>query len=170
VPIASPLRSPRERLLQTLAFELGGIAFVAPLYAAVFAVGTTDGILVIATVSAAVMIWTPLHNTLFDHEWRALGRVASDRPHTLRIVHAVSHELTAVAISLPLIMSLGGHGLWQALAINAGLTAIYVAYAYVFHLGYDRLRPVGQAPAAQPVRLRRGTLALAPSARASISS
>lgn len=151
------IRSPRERVLQTLFFELVGIAVVAPLYAAVFAVGTTDGLLVIAAISAAVLIWTPLHNTLFDQaEWRLAGRVASDRPHGLRIVHAVSHEVSAVAVSLPLIMSLGGHGLWEGLAINAGLTSIYVGYAYVYHLAYDRLRPVGrEAPVWSSVVLAR---------------
>ncbi len=39
-------------------------------------------------------------------------------------------------------MWFGGHGLWSALAIDIGLTLLYSAYAYFFHILYDWLRPV----------------------------
>ena len=137
------LRSPRERALQTLAFELGGLALATPLYAAAFGQTPGESLFLIAAVALACVAWTPLHDTAFDLvEWRLAGRVASDRPHGLRIAHALSIETTATAVSLPVIMWLGGHGLWEALAIELGLTALYVAYGYAFHLAYDRLRPV----------------------------
>ncbi len=34
----------------------------------------------------------------------------------------------------------------EALAINFGLTVFFTAYAYIFHLVYDRLRPVQTDP------------------------
>jgi uncharacterized membrane protein len=72
------------------------------------------------------------------------GRVASDRPHRWRMVHAVSHEASTVVVTLPILIWLGGFSFWQALAVDLGLTLIYMVYAYGFHLVYDRLRPVGR--------------------------
>lgn len=137
------IRTPRERLLQTLCFEAGGLLIAAPLYAAAFGRASANSFLLILAVSVAVMLWSPLHNTAFDRAELALaGRVASDRPHGWRILHAISHEVSAVAVSLPLIMSLGGHDIGQALTVNLGLTAFYTAYSYVFHCAFDSLRPV----------------------------
>ena len=42
-------------------------------------------------------------------------------------------------------MGWGGLSLQAALLAELGLTLLYAAYAYAFHLVYDRLRPV-QAP------------------------
>jgi hypothetical protein len=63
------------------------------------------------------------------------------------VVHAFSCEITAMVVSLPVIMVIGGHGFWAALAIDFGLSALYIVYGYAFHLGYDRLRPVAHAVA-----------------------
>ena len=94
-------------------------------------------------MSLAVLLWSPLHNTLFDWlDWRWNRRVASDRPHGLRFIHAASHEASAFVVTLPVIMLIGGHGVFAAAALDIGFTLLYAAYAYVFHIAYDRLRPV----------------------------
>jgi uncharacterized membrane protein len=101
-------------------------------------------------LALAIMAWSPLHNSVFDWvDLRMTGRVASDRPHSLRIIHALCHEATSVVITLPLIMLIGGHGFWQALGIDIGFTLFYSVYAYFFHLTYDALRPVVQTIAIQ---------------------
>lgn len=137
------LRSLRERAIQTLAFEAGGLALAAPLYWLVFGGEARESVALVAAVSIAVMTWTPIHNTAFDWlEWRLARRLASDRPTRLRAVHAFTHEATAMVVSLPVIVSLGGHGWVEAVAVDLGLTLFYAGYAYVFHLAYDRCRPV----------------------------
>jgi uncharacterized membrane protein len=138
------LRSPRERLIQTFAYEAGGLCLSVPLYA-VFGDGTTgEAFGLMLSLSIAVLIWSPIHNTLFDLvEFRASGRLASDRPQRWRLVHAISHEATTLVVTLPILMGLGGLSFWAALLVDLGLTALYTAYAYVFHLVYDRLRPMG---------------------------
>lgn len=142
-----PLRSPRERLLQTLAFEAGGLGLTIPCHALLREGPAQEGALLLGALTLAVVLWSPLHNALFDWaEWRASGRSACARPARLRIVHAVSHEVSAVAVSLPILLTLGGLGLAEALMTNLALTLFYTGYAYVFHLCYDRLRPVGAAP------------------------
>ncbi len=136
-------RSGAERLSQTLLFEAGGLIFAVPLYEAVFGRTSGDALTLLVALTVAVLIWTPLHNTAFDAiEYRLTGRAASDRPHRLRLLHAVSHEVTPIVITLPMILSIGQHSLSDAVAVNLGLTLFYVAYAYVFYLIYDRLHPL----------------------------
>ncbi len=144
------LRSPRERLLQTLAYEAGGLCLSIPLYLLWTGGEAGEGAVLMAALSVAVMIWSPLHNTVFDWvDWRLTGRVASRRPQRWRVVHAVTHETTTVAVTLPILVWLGGHGWWEALVIDLWLTVLYAVYAYVFHLAYDRWRPVAE-PSALP--------------------
>ena len=139
-------RSGIERILQTLIFEAGGLVLAVPAYEAAFGRGADQGLVLMVALSVAVMIWTPVHNMLFDRaEYRLTGRPASARPPSLRLIHALSHEITPIAITLPLIMILGQHSLSEALAVNFGLTLLYVVYAYAFYLAYDRLLPLPAA-------------------------
>ncbi len=139
-------RSGIERILQTLIFEAGGLVLAVPAYEAAFGRGADQGLVLMVALSVAVMIWTPVHNMMFDRaEYRLTGRPASARPLSLRLIHALSHEITPIAITLPLIMILGQHSLSEALAVNFGLTLLYVAYAYAFYLAYDRLLPLPAA-------------------------
>lgn len=138
-----PLRSLRERVIQTAAFEIGGLLIAAPLYGLVFGRNSFDSLVLLMAVSAALLLWLPIHNTGFDIcERRMTGRSASDRPHKLRIAHAISVEFTSTLVTWPVIVFVGGHGVWVALAIDLGLSAIYVLYGYLFHLIFDWLRPV----------------------------
>ncbi|MBJ3764293.1 PACE efflux transporter [Maribius pontilimi] len=141
------LRSWKERACQTGCFEVIGIALVAPVYTAIFGASLGHGVQVIALLSVVIVLWSPLHNTLFDlADWRMTGRTACQRPKSLRLVHAMSHEASAVLLTCPILVWFG-HGLAEALAVNLGLTIAYTAYGYVFHLVYDRLRPVRLDPA-----------------------
>jgi uncharacterized membrane protein len=140
------LRSARERLYQTLAYEGFGLAVAAPLYGFVFGIHAGDSLALLAAVSIAAMLWAPLYNIVFDWaEFEITGRPASDRPHALRAAHALFLELSSCAATVPIVMAMGGHGFWRALAIDIGLTLFYAVYAYGFHLIYDRLRPVSRA-------------------------
>jgi uncharacterized membrane protein len=137
------VRSRRERFVQTACFEVVGIALVAPIYAAAFGSALDQGVALIALLSIVVLVWSPIHNTAFDLvEWSWTRRMASDRPHWLRLVHAVSHEVTAVSLTCPILLWGAGHSLAEALALNVGLTIAYAIYAYFFHLAYDIVRPV----------------------------
>jgi uncharacterized membrane protein len=139
------LRTARERVYQTLAFEAGGLALVTPLYVILSGDTGTEGATLVVALAVAVMIWSPLHNTVFDAlEWTFAARVASDRPPRWRVVHAVSHEITSLVVTLPVILWLTDYGVLGALLVDLGLTAFYAVYAYVFHVVYDRLRPVSR--------------------------
>jgi uncharacterized membrane protein len=138
-----PLRTVKERIYQSLAFELGGLILAAPLYGLIFGHGTAQSLTLLATLSLAVMAWAPVHNTLFDlADFNRTGRSASSRPHGLRIIQALSQETTVIVVTLPLVMLIGGHGFKEALMVDLGLTLFYAAYAYCFHIVFDWLRPI----------------------------
>jgi uncharacterized membrane protein len=140
---AGNVRTFRERVYQTLAYEAGGLVIATPFYALIFDADTSSALFLLAALSLAVLTWTPLYNTAFDWiDLRLTGRIATQRPHALRLLHATLLEASTVAVTLPLVMWLGGHGFFAAISIDAGLTVIYAAYAYVFHLAYDRARPM----------------------------
>jgi len=142
------LRSARERLLQTVCFEAGGLLLVAPLVALATGRGAGESFGLVAALAALVMAWAALYNTAFDLAERRLGgRVASERPARWRLVHAIGHEATALVVTWPAIVVMTGLSWQAALVADIALTVIYAAYAYAFHQAYDRWRPVVAARA-----------------------
>jgi uncharacterized membrane protein len=139
----APLRTARDRLHQTLWFEAGGLALVAPAYAWATGSSASDSLGLLVALSVLVMAWAALYNTLFDRwEWQRHRCVASSRPARLRTLHAIGLEASVVLLSCPLIMAFTGLGFWPALGLDLALSAVYTAYGWAFHWGYDRLRPV----------------------------
>ena len=137
------LRNFHERILQTITYELGGILLVTPMYVFLFGTSGSQSFLVMASLSLATLIWFPFHNSAFDwFDLRLSGRLASDRPKSLRMLHALSHEISVCLITTPLLIWLGGHTLAEAILIDFALSFAYAAYGYVFHLVYDHFRPV----------------------------
>ncbi len=156
------LRTTRERIIQTLAYEGIGLILAAPLLAATLGHGGHESAMLLALIAGVVLIWAPIHNTGFDLlDLRLTGRTACERPHWLRILHACSYETSCIVFTLPIFVWQGGFTLTEALMADLLLTLFYVGYAYVFHLVYDWLRPVrhGQAntvamfPAVMPARV-----------------
>ncbi|WP_341892308.1 PACE efflux transporter [Variovorax sp. YR752] len=138
-----PLRSLRERVLQTLLFEAGGLLLVAPLVAWAGDVRAAESLVLLVALSAAVMAWAAIYNTAFDLvEAHVARRVASARPHLLRVLHALGLEVSSVLATCPIIVWLTGLGWWQALAVDIALGLVYAAYGYAYHWLFDRLRPV----------------------------
>ena len=143
------LRSPTERILQTLCFEAIGLCLSVPLCMVVNKGGAAENAALMTVLTLSILLWSPLHNTLFDlADLRLTGRIASDRPGGLRLVHALSHELSSVAVTLPIMVVFGGLSTTEALTMNIMLTIFYAGYAFVFHMVYDHVRPMaGSGPA-----------------------
>lgn len=155
------LRSGRDRIFQTLAYEAGGLVIAVPLFTLFHDGGHGQSLALLSLLVVAVLFWAPVHNTFFDWaELRLTGRVASNRPQGLRIVHAFSYEISCMVITLPTFVFLGRMTVVDALMAEFGLTVLYVVYGYVFHLIYDKLRPVGGGPdrSAHPRQARRSSL------------
>ena len=137
------LRSLQERILQKICFEIGGITLSVPVFAALTPAGESEALLTLVALSMTVMCWGGIHNFLFDWaEFQMTRRVASDRPNSMRVAHALSYEATSVAFSMPLLMWLSGFSWQEAVFTNIGLTLFYVVYAFIFYRVYDKVRPV----------------------------
>ena len=147
------LRSARERFLQTALYELGGLALVLPCYALI-----TGHAMVEFRCAAGRGVHRHhelglLSQYCFDTvEALTTGRMASDRPQLLRLVHATSNEVTSILVTTPVIVWVAGYGWWEALLVDIGLTLLYSVYAYLFHLVFDAVRPV--CPARQRAVMR----------------
>ena len=140
------IRSARERVIQTLWFEALGLLCVCPLYGAVLGESAAESLGTLVALSLVVMLWSAVFNTAFDEiERRSSGRVASDRPVGLRLLHAGALELSALLLTCPLIRATTGLGWWQCLAADLALTLCYAVYGFAFHWVFDRLRPVRAA-------------------------
>jgi uncharacterized membrane protein len=136
-------RSWRERAIQSVCFEALGIVLAAPIYGLLFGRGAAESFGLTFVLALAVLICAPLHNAAFDWvDWRINARSPSDRPTSLRVVHAVTHETSAMLITLPLIVVVGGHGWIEAILIDLGFSAFYAGYALVFYWAWDLWRPV----------------------------
>jgi uncharacterized membrane protein len=108
------LRSARERAIQTLSYEAIGLLIILPCYAVVTGHAVADSVVLLVAVSIATMSWACLHNIAFDYvESRLTGRVASDRPQGLRLVHAASTEITSILVTTPVIVLAGGRPSWS---------------------------------------------------------
>jgi uncharacterized membrane protein len=83
--------------------------------------------------------WNYVYNLGFDHLLVRLGRRKSP---AIRVVHAVMFEAGLLIATLPIIMWWLDMTFWAALAMDAGLAAFYVVYAFVFTWTYDRMFPV----------------------------
>ncbi len=142
-PQAPALRPWKERLAQTLGFEATGLVISLPFLSLFTTQDTAESIAVLVALTLAVMAWSPLHNTVFDTlDLRCSGRVASDRPQLWRVIHAISHEVSSILVSLPILMIGAGLDFQTALFIDLGLSVIYAAWAWAFFLIWDRWRPI----------------------------
>jgi uncharacterized membrane protein len=161
-PTGGAIRGSGERLLQSLWFEAIGVVIASPLVAHFTDASAGTSMTVLLALSIATMAWSALYNTAFDLiEWRCTRRVASSRPQGLRLVHALAHEASAAVVTWPLIVTLTPLDWEEALIADLGLTLFYAVYGYVFHLGFDRLRPVRTPAAARRgVNVLGGGLAL----------
>ena len=137
------LRSPLDRARQVILFEVGGLILVTPPFAWASGVPAGDSIGLLALIALIAALWNAAYTTSFDWlEGRWSGRSADQRTTPWRVVHAAGFELGLLLISLPIVMAWTSMSWLEALAADAALAAAYVAYAYVFNLGYDRVFPI----------------------------
>ncbi len=136
------LRSGKDRVRYTIAFEASLMAILVPVGALFFDKGLIDIGLLGAVLVVKAMLIGLLYNCMFDWFEAKTGRVSSDRSPLQRIVHAIGFELTLVTTSLPILCWWLKLSVLEALTIDLVVTSFVVAYTYIFTLAYDRLFPV----------------------------
>lgn len=146
------IRSVRERVIQTTWFELVGVLAFSPLLAFVLGESMWDSLSLLLLLSITAAIVSGIFNHIFDViEFKKTKRLASDRPKSLRVVHALLLECAIALATTPIIKFVLGISWTNALIADLGLLFLYTGYGYVFHSTYDRLRPVQRSVrAAEP--------------------
>ncbi|MEM7426219.1 MAG: PACE efflux transporter [Pseudomonadota bacterium] len=140
------LRSGKDRIRYTVAFEASLMAILIPAGALFFGKGVIEIGLLGAILVVKAMAIGLLYNCIFDWLEAGTGRVSSDRPTHLRILHAAGFELSLVTTSLPILCWWLQLSVLEALTIDLAVTSFVVVYTYVFTLAYDRLFPVAPLP------------------------
>ena len=139
------LRSPRDRVRQVILFEIGGLILVTPPFVWASGVPLKESIGLLALIALLAALWNAAYTTAFDWiEGRLTGRPADRRSKPWRVVHALGFEVGLLLMSLPIVMAWTAMGWIDALLADIGLAAAYVAYAFVFNLGYDRVFPIAR--------------------------
>ncbi|GAB6050276.1 multidrug/biocide efflux PACE transporter [Hydrogenophilus islandicus] len=147
---AIPLRTWRERWVQVLLFEAGGLAVVTPLYRWVTGEAWGESLGLLALLSLIATLWQAGYNAACDAlEARWAKRPAHLRPWRWRVAHAVGFEVTLFLLTWPVITLWTGWSLWAAAAADVALALVYALYALIYHKLFDRWRPVTSGVAAR---------------------
>lgn len=137
------LRSTKERVFQAVLYEAIGLALLTPAYSFAMGLPLDNSFLTMAMVSGVVVIWSAIFNSAFDRIVLRMTGLASDRKtQGLRFLHAVAYESSITIFAVPIIAFMSGQGWLVAFLADLGFTVLYLVYTYVFHLIYDRVRPL----------------------------
>ncbi|MDH4442262.1 MAG: chlorhexidine efflux transporter [Rhizobium sp.] len=136
-------RSVSERMLQTALYEAGALILLCPVFSLATGMEVAGSLALLVVLSLIEMLVSALHNLAFDHlDWSWTGRTASQRTPAWRIAHAVSYEVVATIVSLPVLILGAGLSLAAALFADIALSALCACYTYAFFAVYDRLQPL----------------------------
>lgn len=91
-----------------------------------------------ATASSIIaMLWNVTFNYLFER-WE-LRQTVKGRSLKRRIAHAIGFEGGLGAILTPIMAWWFSITLWEAVVMEAGMLAFFLAYTYVFNWSFDRI-------------------------------
>ena len=135
------MRSARDRIRHAILFEIVGLALITPLGTVLFGLHASEMGVIGAGSAVAATAWNYVYNLGFDRAMQRLtGTTRKNLP--LRLAHAVLFEAGLLVILLPPIAWYLGISLVQAFVMDIAIALFYVAYAFVFNLGYDWAFPL----------------------------
>jgi uncharacterized membrane protein len=86
--------------------------------------------------SAIALAWNLVYTSLYER-WEA-RQPRKGRTFRRRAAHAFGFELGLVLMTVPLFALVLGITWWEALVYDFGLILFFLAYTYVFNLGFDK--------------------------------
>ncbi|MES2941896.1 MAG: multidrug/biocide efflux PACE transporter [Pseudomonadota bacterium] len=129
-------KSPTERFLHALIFEVLAIAICAPMGAWLLGHSLAHMGALTLMISLVAMSWNMIFNALFD---RAQQRWAFRRNLAARAVHAVLFEVGLLLVIVPLAAWWLDMDLWQAFVLDIGIALFFMPYSFVFNWVYDKV-------------------------------
>lgn len=135
------MRTSFDRIRHTVGFEVLGLLICIPLAVFIFGMEAhqAGGLAIAASLIAAG--WNYIYNLIIDTLMaRHLGRL--EKTWGERVLHAIGFEGGLMLLILPLAAWWLSISLWQALLIDLGFILLYVVYAFLYNLAYDKAFPV----------------------------
>jgi uncharacterized membrane protein len=127
----------RRKILYAVSFETLGIA-IAALGLIVMAGADAGSSIILSAITATVALsWSFVFNNLFE-AWEARQKIRG-RSFRRRTVHALLFEGGLVLLLVPIMAWWLNVSLMQALAYEAGLIALFMAYTYAFTWAFDQI-------------------------------
>lgn len=135
------MRTTKDRIRHTILFEV--IAIVLGTLIAKIVLQkplSTLGPLTMG-MSLLAMTWNYSYNWAFDQWQQKFHKAVAmiDRSLQTRLVHALGFEGGFLLLSVPLMAWWLSMTLWQALLMDLGFAAFFMAYAFVFNWTYDTI-------------------------------
>ena len=130
--------SPKQRrVVQAVLYELGAIAFVAPILSVVFDEPPSSSVGLAFALSTIALTWNYVFNALFER-WEARQSVRG-RSLARRIAHGLGFEGGLVVLFVPVMAFWLQTSALNAFLANLGLLAFFFVYAVVFTWAFDRV-------------------------------
>lgn len=125
----------RRKILYAVSFEVIGVLVAGTFLRLMSAAEAGQTFSLAALAATLAMVWSYAFNTLFE-AWEA-RQSARTRTRARRAAHALLFEGGLLALLLPLTAWWLSVTLWQALVLEGWLVAIFIAYTYLFTVGFD---------------------------------
>ncbi len=130
--------SPRQRkILYAVSFELFGILVASTSLLILSSSDAVHTFSLAAVAAGAAMAWSYGFNSAFE-AWE-IRQIARGRTRMRRAAHAILFECGLLTVLLPLTAWWLSVGLVQALMLEGGLVAVFIAYTYAFTWAFDRV-------------------------------
>lgn len=127
----------RRKIVYAVAFETLG-TLVASVYLWLVSEASPASSLALSILTATIALcWSYLFNTVFE-TWERRQAVKG-RSLRRRTAHALLFEGGLVLICIPIMAWWLQVGYLEALAYEAGLIAVFIAYTYLFTWGFDTI-------------------------------
>lgn len=131
------MRPVTRRVVQAVLYELGAIAFTAPILGGSFDASVASALLLATVMSTIALAWNYVFNALFER-WEA-AQATKGRSLWRRLAHGVGFEGGLVLMLVPLLAVWLDTPLLTALIAEIGLLAFFFVYAVSFTWAFDRV-------------------------------
>ncbi|HEX7390538.1 MAG TPA: PACE efflux transporter [Acidiphilium sp.] len=136
----------KRKIVYVTTFELIAIGITTVGFSLFADQGAGHASVAAVASSAIATLWNLIYNTGF--EWWEARQTVRGRGFWRRVMHAAGFEGGLIVMLVPLFAWWLHISLWHAFVLDLGLLVFFLAYTFVFSLGFDRL--FGLPASAQP--------------------
>lgn len=127
----------KRKIVYVTLFELIAIAISSTLLKLFSGSPTAHAGAAAVASSVIALLWNLVYNSLFER-WEA-RQARKGRSLLRRAAHALGFEAGLVLMLVPLFAGILGVSLLEALFLNLGMILFFLAYTFLFNLGFDRV-------------------------------